>query len=128
MLAKCRDLRTLPGTKFRLPGTCNYSAPLPVTLAIQCEHIEVTRGTHRSIKLEIDEIRRKRKNNAYGWSEKSICGDDDDKEHKRGENVSGGQQTGDDRSPTVSPRVRRVPANRFPLRSPNICQTERGEE
>ena len=39
-----------------------------------------------------------------------------------GENVSGDHQTGDDRSPTVSPRVRRVPANRFPLRSPNICQ------
>ena len=28
MSAKCRDLRTLPGTKFRLPGTFNYSAPL----------------------------------------------------------------------------------------------------
>ena len=28
MLAKCRDLRTLPGTKFRLPGAFNYSAPL----------------------------------------------------------------------------------------------------
>ena len=56
---------------------------------------------------------------------KKGCVDDDDKEHKRGENVSGGQQTGDDRSPTVSPRVRRVPANRFPLSSPNICQTVR---
>ena len=31
------------------------------------------------------------------------------------ENVSGDQQTVDDRSPSVSPRVRRVPANRFPL-------------
>ena len=31
-----------------------------------------------------------------------MCGDDD-KEHKR-ENVSGDHQTGDDRSPTVSPR------------------------
>ena len=30
MSAKCRDLRTLPGTKFRLPGTFNYSAPLPM--------------------------------------------------------------------------------------------------
>ena len=28
MLAKCRDLRTLPGTKFRLPGAFNYSAHL----------------------------------------------------------------------------------------------------
>ena len=33
MLAKCRDLRTLPGTKFQLPGTLNYSAPLPLTLS-----------------------------------------------------------------------------------------------
>ena len=30
MLVKCRDLRILPGTKFRLPGTLNYSAPLLV--------------------------------------------------------------------------------------------------
>ena len=65
-----------------------------VTLAIQCEHIEVTRGTHRSIKLEIDEIRSKRKNNAYGWSEKSICGDDDDKEHKRGRMLAAGSRQG----------------------------------
>ena len=28
MLAECRVLRTLPGTKFRLPGAFNYSAPL----------------------------------------------------------------------------------------------------
>ena len=36
------------------------------------------------------------------------------------ENVSAVYQTGDDRSPTVSPRVRRVPANRFPQHNPNI--------
>ena len=32
MSAKYRDLRTLPGTKFWLPGTFNYSAPLPPPL------------------------------------------------------------------------------------------------
>ena len=32
LLAKCRNLRTLPGTKFRLPGTFNYSAPLQDTI------------------------------------------------------------------------------------------------
>ena len=46
-------------------------------------------------------IRSKRKDD----QKKGMCGDDDDdKEHKRGENVSGDHQTGDDRSPTVSPR------------------------
>jgi len=30
LLAKRRDLRTLPDTKFQLPDTFNYSAPLPV--------------------------------------------------------------------------------------------------
>ena len=29
ILAKCCDLRTLPDTKFQLPDTFNYSAPLP---------------------------------------------------------------------------------------------------
>ena len=43
-------------------------------------------------------IRSKRKDD----QKKGMCGDDD-KEHKR-ENVSGDHQTGDDRSPTVSPR------------------------
>ena len=32
---KCRELRILPGTKFRLPGTLNYSAPLLLT-PVQC--------------------------------------------------------------------------------------------
>ena len=32
MWPKCRDLRALPGTKFRLLGTFNYSAPLAVDL------------------------------------------------------------------------------------------------
>ena len=34
MLVKCRDLRTLPGTKFRLPGAFNYSAPLWVAAVL----------------------------------------------------------------------------------------------
>ena len=33
ILAKCCDLRTLPGTKFWLPGTFNYSALLPLTVS-----------------------------------------------------------------------------------------------
>ena len=33
MLVKCHDLRILPGTKFRLPGTLDYSAPLAITMA-----------------------------------------------------------------------------------------------
>ena len=30
ILVKCRDLRIFPGKKFRIPGTKNYYAALPV--------------------------------------------------------------------------------------------------
>ena len=44
ILAKCRDLRTLPGTKCWLPGTFNYSAPLLIDIQQKYAHAV---GTHR---------------------------------------------------------------------------------
>ena len=54
ILAKCRDLRTLPGTKCWLPGTFNYSAPLPVSISL----ISPIYSIHSLSPLYIDVIAR----------------------------------------------------------------------